>query len=196
MTKGGRSPRSWAAAVAVVALLLLVGWSVFDDRADRRETQILNAWRIVALARTAGTEAGNIGLVEALDLLNAAAVDLSEIRLPGGYLHAVDLRSGNLWGAEFSQATLYLARFDDANLVRSRFAEANLRRASFRGAVLRRADLTGARLNGTDFDDADLTEANFTGAQGLVSGQLAKAAVLCRTLRVDGGRDDRDCPNG
>ena len=188
--------RRWLAATAVACLLGLVGWSMLDDRVDRRDAQILDAWRIVALARMAGPEAGNTGLVEALGALNAAGVDLSEIRLPGGYLHAVDLRGGNLWGADFAAATLYLARFDGANLVRARFAEANLRRAGFRDAVLRRAGLVQARLDAADFAGADLTEADFTGAQGTTSAQLAAAAVLCRTVLPDGTQNDRDCPAG
>lgn len=192
-SSSGKLPR-WLTAIAVACLLGLVGWSIQVDRLDRRETRILDAWRSVALARMATSEAGNIGLVEALNLLNAAEVDLSEIRLPDGYLHAVDLRNGNLWGADFTAATLYLARFDDANLVRARFAGANLRRASFRDAVLRRADLTSARLGDVDFAGADLTEADITGAQGTSDSQLAAAAVLCRTRLADGTQSDRDCP--
>jgi uncharacterized protein YjbI with pentapeptide repeats len=89
---------------------------------------------------------------------------LSNAKLLGASMYAIDLRDAQLLRADLSRADVR-----DAKLERAVLALANLHDADFSAAKLIGANLTGAQLNGgifldTNFKNADLRGAVLTGA--------------------------------
>lgn len=144
------------ALTAVIGLIL--------DLQNREEDRINRAWTLVASVKPHST--GNIGLGDALQVLNERGISLTDIHVPGGYLRAAILPRADLSGANLR----------GANLI-----EADLREAYLMGA-----DLSGAELTWADLSKADLREANLSGAE-------LREAYVCATALPNGDICNRDC---
>jgi hypothetical protein len=131
--------RFLAEFMAAVALVIaLVGFWL--EVQNREEDRVNRAWSLVAAAKEVQ---GNVGLIEALEMLNARRIDMSRLEMPSAYLHWVRLE-----GARLDQANLTKADLVGANLTGAYLESANLSEADLMGAVLTKANLTGADLSG------------------------------------------------
>jgi uncharacterized protein YjbI with pentapeptide repeats len=141
--------------------------------ANLREARLHNAVLDRVQARHAvfvSTDARSINLSSA-DLRDAdlsygifEGALLSNAKLLGASMYAIDLRDAQLLRADLSRADVR-----DAKLERAVLALANLHDADFSAAKLTGTNLTGAQLNGgifldTNFKNADLRGAVLTGA--------------------------------
>jgi uncharacterized protein YjbI with pentapeptide repeats len=101
-------------------------------------------------------------------------LDLTEQKLAGVNLEALDfsqahfddadLGRANLHEGNFTRATFRRANLQEANAGFARCAEADFREATLSGANLRYADLQEARFAGANLTGADLRAANLCGA--------------------------------
>ena len=108
---------------------------------------------------------------ESFSGLEARAVVLTRIELPGADLRRADLTTSDLGGANLTRANLLGADIPNSDLTEAVFSHAVLRfidlthsvliGANFTGANLTDANLTEALLLGAKFTDANLTKANF-----------------------------------
>lgn len=173
-----------AVAIVVTIIAFWVGWG--DRQADRHN----RAWSLIAAG--AGVEnIGNVGLRNALEILDGDGVSLDRVQLPGAWLSGVklsgaDLGEANLSGANFSFANLSRADLNGANLAGANFSGTNLQMASFRNANLERVNLQKTDISGADFyqaslRNADLQRANLSGVD-LFRTDLTGAKLLVTNL--------------
>ncbi len=95
-------------------------------------------------------------------------VDLSEVRLYGTCLIAVNLDFANLIAADLRNAILYGASLREADLSAAEIRGADLNEADLSGADLSAADLKGADLKGADLENISWDEeTNWDDVRGL-----------------------------
>jgi hypothetical protein len=150
-----------------IAAAILTAFQFQLELENREEDRVNRAWSLVAAAKEVQ---GNIGLIEALETLNARRIDMSRLEMPGAYLEGVQLEGGRLIRANLKEATLVLAKLSRANL-----SQADLAGAKLFGANLQQADLLQADLFGADLLQADLFGATLSGAHFLTQEQLNAA---------------------
>lgn len=121
------------------------------------EQRVAAAWSLIATART--QDAGNIGLINALQALAERDTRLDRLKLQGAHLAKIQLANAHL-----SEADLRDANLSDADLRSAKLDGADLRRANLRRANLRSASFEGANLDGADLSHADLADADLSGA--------------------------------
>jgi uncharacterized protein YjbI with pentapeptide repeats len=171
--------RFFTELIAVAAILtgiiaaILTAFQFQMELENREEDRVNRAWSLIAAAKQVQ---GNVGLIEALETLNARQIDMSRLELPGAYLSGVQLESGFLINANLAGADLSHAKLSSVALVGAELAGANLAGANLWGADLPGADLSGANLFIADLSGADLTGANLIGAN-LRSANLTEAYV-------------------
>jgi hypothetical protein len=193
-------------AIAALAILIGIAAAVMtaiqlqidleereEDRSNREEDRINNAWSLVA---SAVQVQGNVGLIEALQSLNARHIDMSRLQMPNAYLFKVRLESArlnqaNLSGADLSGADLSRADLSRADLSRANLSRANLANVILSGANLSRADLADANLSRADLTDANLAEAKLPSHKLITNDN-----TLCRTIMPSGIKNFRDCEPG
>ena len=206
-------------ALAVVTLSF---YGFIVARIDRAEDQALHseqlrmerinhAWSLVAVARETGV--GNVGLINALETLNAEKVDMSEIELRAAYLFGVTMVGAQLPRADFGfvqdsslgrlvndYTTLDQADLSGACLNGAHFEEASLHETDLSGAHLVGAHLNGAEFLGADLSEtellnSDLSSADLSRAIGLEIEDVSAARLVCNTTLPDGAVSYRDCPD-
>jgi hypothetical protein len=123
-----------------IAAAILTAFQFQLELENREEDRVNRAWSLVAAAKEVQ---GNIGLIEALETLNARRIDMSRLEMPGAYLEGVQLEGGRLIRANLKEATLVLAKLSRANLFGAKLSGANLSRATLSGAHF----LTQEQLN-------------------------------------------------
>jgi uncharacterized protein YjbI with pentapeptide repeats len=177
-------------AVISTATGIIYGVIAFDkERGDRERERISRAWSLVSDTKVPGQ--GNLGLNEALQILNHRGIDLGRVHLPKTYLSKVNLSRAILDSADLQEANLEHAMLCGASLSQALLRRANLSAADARGAVLDGADLAVANLRNTDFsplpspDDTPdrLVAANFRGAN-LQDADLSGANLAWADLRA------------
>jgi Pentapeptide repeats (8 copies) len=165
-----------------IAAAILTAFQFRLELENREEDRVNRAWSLVAAAKEVQ---GNIGLIEALETLNARRIDMSRLEMPGAYLEGVQLEGGRLIRANLKEATLVLAKLSRAKLSQADLAgaklfgaklqQADLLQADLFGADLLQADLFGANLFGAKLSGANLSRANLSGAHFLTQEQLNAA---------------------
>jgi hypothetical protein len=146
------------------------------DRENRKADSHNQAWSLISSV-SGNTDIGNIGVGNALEMLNKDGIRLDEIRLPGSWLQNVNL-SG-------------------ANLAKVHFEKASLRGASLSGANLSGANLWGANLRGANLSKANFSEADLHAGRGLTQSQIDYACyrkVQGEVHLPDGFKQPPECP--
>jgi hypothetical protein len=151
-----------------IAAAILTAFQFQLELENREEDRVNRAWSLIAAAKEVQ---GNIGLIEALETLNARRIDMSRLEMPGAYLEGVQLEGGRLIRANLKEAVLVLAKLSRANL-----SQADLAGAKLFGANLQQADLLQADLFGADLLQADLFGTNLFGAK-LSGANLSRATL-------------------
>jgi hypothetical protein len=163
--------RFLAEFIAGVAIVIaLVGFWL--DLQNREEDRVNRAWSLVAAAKEVE---GNLGLIEALETLNARNIGMSQLQAPKTYLSKVKLAQADLNRANLSGADLTGADLSGARLFMADLSGANLFRANLSGVILSMSDLSGADLRWADLPGDNLSEADRPQAIGLTQEQLDKA---------------------
>jgi hypothetical protein len=167
--------------VGIVAALWVSVLAIMEKKAESHN----RAWQRIAQAPRIAERPvvlTNLGLGNALEVLNADHVPLKRIVLPGAWLEGVKLENADLrW------SILYLSEINNAEL-----GGALLASASFRNADLHGTNFSGADFSGTDISDAVLRGANLSDAQNLTQEQLDTACGDERT-RLPPGLTIRPC---
>jgi uncharacterized protein YjbI with pentapeptide repeats len=147
--------------IAALAIIIALAGFWFDLQ-NREEDRVNRAWSLVAAAKEVE---GNLGLIEALETLNARKIDMSQLQAPKTYLFNVKL----------AQAILSRANLSGADLFRANLSGANLSGTDLSRAILSRADLSGADLSEASLYGADLSGAILLKAINLTQKQLDTA---------------------
>ena len=157
--------------VAIVIAIWVSALAIWDREADSHN----RAWQRIAQAPGFPEDPEdqivltNLGLGNALEVLNGDSVPLKRLVLPGAWLEGAKLPNADLrW------SILPLSEINDADL---------------RGALLGEATLDGADLNGTDFSGAD-----FSGTS--ISGAKLRGAILTGVRNLTQEQLDTACGDG
>jgi hypothetical protein len=165
--------------VAIVIAICVSALAIWDRKADSHN----RAWQRIAQAPRFAEKPlvlVNLGLANALEVLNGDGVPLKRLVLPGVWLEGVKLPNADLrWSilcckSEINNADLRGALLGEADLVRADLQGTNFSGADFAGtkiigAILRGANLTGVR---------NLTQAQLDTACGDGRTQLPKGMTV------------------
>jgi hypothetical protein len=159
--------RSLTELIAALAIIIALAGFWFDLQ-NREEDRVNRAWSLVAAAKEVQ---GNVGLIEALETLNARNISMNQLQAPKAFLYDVKLARAFLTDAHLSGAFLNGANLSGANLVG----------ANLSGAYMNRADLSGAFLNVANLRGADLSRAHLSGAdlRGAINLTQEKLNTAC-----------------
>jgi|GEM_PF-3541362 len=159
--------REWISFRMLVGILVVVPaifaiasfWSELTAREDARRVA---AWALVAQAPAAR---GNIGLIDALQLLNAREISLASVNLEAAWLEGASLPNADLRYARFVRAQMQNSDLSGANLTGAVLSYHGGESANLSGARLVGAVLADAELEQVEFSDADISNADLRGAR-------------------------------
>ncbi len=157
--------------VAIVIAIWVSAAAILDRKADSHN----RSWQRIAQAPRFAEKPlvlVNLGLANALEVLNGDGVPLKRLVLPGAWLEGVKLPNADLrWSILCCKSEI-----NDADLRGALLGEATLNYADLQGT-----DFSGADFSGTQIYGANLRGAILTGVRNLTQAQLDRACGDRRT---------------
>ncbi|MEO1743966.1 MAG: pentapeptide repeat-containing protein, partial [Cyanobacteria bacterium J06629_9] len=133
-------------SLGVLAGVVAIAIEWPERRSEQRKRLRYEAWQVILSTR--GQKTCDLR-IHALQDLNQANIDLTEIDLEGARLRTIDLRHARLAQSNFCEAELH---------------GANLTNADLSNAFMSRVEMPGARLVSTNLSGCELKRANLTEA--------------------------------
>ena len=174
----------------ITIVIVLISFILTEQQ--RRNTEIYQAWQVIAAANN---QPGSGGRKEALEFLNSEPIRFPKIRstfpwisfnwerqslaglaAPRAYFDELNLQEADLRRADLQETDLRLAKFQKANFKKAILNKANLFQADLEKTILIETELKEAVLIKADLNEAILIEADLSKAD--LSGADLRSANL------------------
>ena len=148
-------------SLSILAGVIAISLNWPDQRREQRQRLRYDAWQVIFAAR--GERVCDLR-TQALEDLNQARLDLSELPLEGARLRGIKLWQARLEGVRLKEADLTDGQLPGANMTYGKLRRAILVNTRLTSANLQHSDLYHADLTGAHLRSANLREANLSGA--------------------------------